>query len=128
MVVGNRSSEVGSEADVGDRRPLAGRSLARRSEVSGVFSSMVFSTGVGCRRSGVFSSKVFSSDVGGRKSEVFGSEVEARRLEVGSQRSEVGGRTRERDGGLQPPIERLVYIYIYTNTVRGMQNTRHLRV
>ena len=113
MVVGNLSSEVGSEADVGDRRPLAGRSLARRSEVPGVFSSMVFSTGVGCRRSGVFSSKVFSSDVGGRKSEVFGSEVEARRLEVGSQRSEAGGRTREREGGLQPPIERLVYIYIY---------------
>ena len=72
--------------------------IVRWLEVSDVFSSVVFNTEVGCRRSGVFSSKVFSSDVGGQKSEVFSSEV--------------GGRTRERDGGLQPPIERLVYIYI----------------
>ena len=61
-----------------------------------------------------FRSRVFSSAVASRKSEVFRSEVESRRWEVGSQKSEVGRRTRERDGGLQPPIERLVYIYIQT--------------
>ena len=59
--------------------------------------------------SGVFSAKVFSSDFGGRKSEVFSSEV--------------GGRTRERDGGLQPPIERLVYICRYSG-VRRFKNFR----
>ena len=81
--------------------------------MSRIFSSNVFRTGVGCRRWGILRSKVFSSDVGDLKSEGFSSEVETRRWEVGKQRSEVGGRTRERDGGLQPPIERLVYIYIY---------------
>ena len=88
--MGSPTSGDGSRgSEFGGRRSSARSSPARRSEASAVF----------------------SSDVGGRKSEVFGSEVEARRLAVGSQRSEVGGRTRERDGGLQPPIERLVYIY-----------------
>ena len=44
------SSEIGGRLGGGDRRSLAPISFARRSEVSGVFSSNVFSTGVGCRR------------------------------------------------------------------------------
>ena len=59
----------------------------------------------------MFASKVFSSEVGG-----FG-DLYLEDLERGDRRSEVGGRTRERDGGLQPPIERLVYIYIYPDNV-----------
>ena len=64
------TQEGGSEAEVGDRRFLARRHLSWRSEVSAVFSSNVFSTGVGRPRSGAFNSKVFSSGVGGLKSEI----------------------------------------------------------
>ena len=72
-------------------------------------------------------SRAFHADTGARRGALASISEESRSSKSsktltkstfgGFEELQVGNstRTRERDGGLQPPIERLVYIYIYIN-------------